>query len=373
MDTPRKLAFLADASQYDLSCACGGKNDDHRRRGADGVWVYPASLPRGGSSVMLKTLLSSTCVNDCRYCPLRCDRNIPRCTLTPQELAEAFMGYVRQRSVFGLFLTSGVLRDADHTMDRMLAAARILRGKHQWRGYLHMKIIPGASDAAIEESLAIASAVSLNVEVPKRSAFEPLSTKKDYDRDIVRPIKRISRLTAPGGPHSRVKQMTQFLVGASDETDADIVQATFGLYRRLRLNRVYFSAYQRGLGDPSLPGERGGANEAADGLTREHRLYQVDFLIRKYKWDVGDFHFEQGGRLSLETDPKQGWADRHPELFPVRVLSAERESLLRVPGLGPVTVGRIVRTRREGILRSLKDVGLRGKRLSKAARYTVME
>ena len=372
MDTRRKLTFLADASRYDLSCACGGKNDDHRRRGPDGVWVYPASVPRGGSSVMLKTLLSSACVNDCRYCPLRRDGNTPRWSLAPEELAEAFMGYVRRREIFGLFLSSGVVRDADHTMDRMLTVMRLLRGKHEYRGFLHLKVIPGASDAAIEEALRLASTVSLNVEVPKRSCFASLSSKKDYDRDIVRPIRLISRLTARGGPYAGVKQMTQFIVGASDETDSDIVRATFGLYRRLHLSRVYFSAYQQGLGDPSIPGERR-ASGGQDLLTREHRLYQTDFLLRKYKWDLEDILFEPDGSLSLHTDPKQRWADRHPEFFPVRLRSASRPSLLRVPGLGPVTVGRILQTRSEGILRGLRDVGLRGKRLARARTYVVME
>jgi predicted DNA-binding helix-hairpin-helix protein len=372
MDTRRKLAFLADESRYDLSCACGGKNDDHRRRGADGVWVNPASMPRGGPSVMLKTLLSSACVNDCRYCPLRRQRDVPRYTLAPEELAEAFMGYFRRREIFGLFLTSGVVRDPDHTMGRMLAVMETLRRKHEYRGFLHLKIIPGCSDAAIEEAMRLASTVSLNVEVPKRSCFSGLSGRKDYDRDIVRPIKLIGRLRARGGPYARVKQMTQFIVGASDETDAEIVRATFGLYRRLRLSRVYFSAYQRGLGDPSIPGERGAAG-GRDLLTREHRLYQADFLVRKYKWDLQDILFEADGSLSLSTDPKQRWADRHPGFFPVRLLAADRQSLLRVPGIGPVTAGRILQTRREGVLRGLRDVGLRGERLAKARSYVVME
>ena len=371
MDTRQKLASLADESRYDLSCACGGRNDDHRRRGSDGVWVYPASVPRGGSSVMLKTLQSSACINDCRYCPLRRDRDTRRATLAPEELAEAFMAYVRRRELFGLFLTSGVVRSPDHTMDRMLATAESLRVRHGYRGFVHLKVIPGASDAAIERAMQLASTVSLNVEVPKRSSFEKLSNSKDYERDIVRPVKLISRLRARGGRYGRVKQMTQFIVGASDETDRDIVQATFGLYRRLGLSRVYFSAYQRGLGDASIPGERSGGAEA-DGLTREHRLYQADFLIRKYRWPLEDILFEPDGGLSLHADPKRRWAEAHPEFFPVRLRSADRQSLLRVPGVGPVTADRILRTRAEGILRGLRDVGLRGKRLVQASPYVVL-
>jgi predicted DNA-binding helix-hairpin-helix protein len=186
-------------------------------------------------------------------------------------------------------------------------------------------------------------------------------------------MRLISRLTARGSRYARVKTSTQFIVGASDEKDADIVQATFGLYRRLGLNRVYFSAYQRGLGAPSLPGEQKAPSNPGDLLTREHRLYQADFLIRKYKWNSGDILFDPNGNLSLAVDPKQRWADSHPEFFPVRLLSSDKEALLRVPGLGPITVDRILQTRRQGILRGLEDAGLRGERLQRASKYLVRE
>lgn len=373
MDTQRKLEILADDSRYDLSCACSAVKDDHRRRGPDGTWLYPVSLPRGGTSIMLKTLMSNTCVNDCRYCPLRNDQDVRRCTLGPNEIANVFMDYVRRRKVIGLFLSSGVFHSPDHTMDRMIAVARILRQQHRYRGYLHLKVIPGASDAAIEEMLSLASTVSLNVEAPKRSSFAKLSQKKDFDRDIVGPMKLISKLTSRGNRYAKVRQATQFIVGASDETDSDIVRATFGLYRRLGLSRVYFSAYQRGLGDQSLPGEQTGLIKPENFFTREHRLYQSDFLIRKYKWDVDDILFEADGSLSLSVDPKQRWADRHGEFFPVRVLSASRDTLLRVPGIGPITASRILKVRRHGSIRSLKNVGLKGKRLENASKYIVME
>ncbi len=371
METDEKLAVLADASRYDLSCACGTRRGtDHRHRSKGGLWLYPASVPRGGDSVMLKTLLSNACVNDCRYCPFRSERDFRRCTLQPEEIARAFMGYVRQRKVFGLFLSSGVVGSPDYTMDRMVAVARLLRAKHGYDGYVHLKIIPGASDAAIQEAMSLADAVSLNVEVPTRAAFRTLSASKDYDRDIVRPIRLISRLTARGGPHERVRQMTQFVVGAAGETDAEIVGAIFGLYRRLGLSRVYFSAYQRGLGDPALPGERAAPARPQDPLTREHRLYQADWLIRKYGLTDEDIPFEPDGSLSLDADPKEVWAGRHPEMFPLDVNRASRLELLRVPGLGPVTVNRILDLRRSlGRIRSIEQLSRAGKRLSKAARY----
>lgn len=381
MDAHDKLAALSQDAQYDLSCACGTKDQDRRKRGPDGMWVYPASLPRGGKAIILKSLLTNACHNDCTYCPLRKACDTPRYTLAPDEMAGMFMDYVRYRQIHGLFLTSGVVRSADYTMDRIVATASILRKRYAYRGLLHLKIIPGASDAAIETAVSLASEVSLNVEAPHRKAFQTLSKTKDFERDIVGPMRHISKLTARGGKYANVKQTTQFIVGAAKECDSDIVSATFGLYNRMGLSRVYFSAYQRPAEEMSKMQRKPGKVEQAeqenfvpdDLLTREHRLYQADFLLRKYKWDMKDFIFEPGGNLSLEADPKLRWAQRHPEFFPVRLRSATRDALLRVPGLGPLTVSRVLATRREYGFRSLRDVGVKGKRLETAAPYVVKE
>src|SRR3990167_5517442 len=260
MDTIEKLKILSADSQYDLACACGTRKDEHRKRGQDGKWLYPVSLPQGGYSVLLKTLLSNACATDCTYCPLRSETNVRRCTLQPEEVARIFMEYLRKDKAFGLFLSSGVINDPDHTMDRINAVARLLRYKHYFRGYIHLKVIPGASDAAIEDSISLASAVSLNIEAPGEKRFNLLSDKKDYKQDIIRPMKLLSKLTSKGARFSRVKCTTQFIVGASDETDSEIVKYLFGLYNRLNFNRVYFSAYQKGSGNPEIPGERQSPN-----------------------------------------------------------------------------------------------------------------
>lgn len=371
MDTQKKLELLADASRFDLACACGTKNPaDHRHRNKDGMWLYPVSLPRGGVSIIFKTLLSNVCVNDCRYCPFRSGQDPRRSTLDPEELARTFMDYMRRRQLMGIFLSSGVIRTPDHTMDRMAAVARILRYKYRYRGYIHLKIIPGASDAAIDDALSLASAVSLNLETPTRSAFQKLSTTKDFDRDIVRPMKRISALTARGTRFSNVGQTTQFIVGASSETDTEIVTAMSRLYHRLRLQRVYFSAYQRGLGDPNLPGERHIPANPHDHLTREHRLYQCDWLLRKYGFDAAEIPFAADGNLALDCDPKELWAQRHPEFFPLDVNRASKNHLLRIPGLGPITVNRILAIRRNGgKFRSTAPLGKQTKRMAKAVTY----
>jgi predicted DNA-binding helix-hairpin-helix protein len=373
MDTIEKLKILSNDSQYDLACACGTGKDDRRRRGLDGKWLYPVALPNGGYSILLKTLLSNACSNDCKYCPLRSDTNVRRCTLQPEETANVFMEYLRNRKVFGLFLSSGVIGSPDYTMDRINAVARILRYKHHFKGYIHLKVIPGASDAAIEDSLKLASAVSLNVEAPRKNRFDLLSSKKDYMRDIVHPLKLLSKLTGKGERFSRVKCTTQFIVGASDETDSEIVGSMFGIYDRLKFQRVYFSAYQQGLGHPDIPGEKRVVSNPKDVFMREHRLYQVDFLIRRYGFNKEDIVFNEDDCLSLDKDPKQLWADRHPEIFPVKINRADKEMLLRVPGLGPDTVSRILKIRREFGIRRMEDIGIKGRRMEKLRRYVVFE
>jgi len=369
--TEEKLDILSTDGQYDLACACGTSEDEHRRRGKDGRWIYPVTLPNGGTSVLFKTLISNVCNNDCKYCPLREQMDVRRCSLEVEETAKVFLDYYNQKKVFGLFLSSGMIGSADATMARLNGIARLLRYKYKFKGYIHLKIIPGASKAAIEEAVSLASAVSVNIETPGEKNLAKLSNKKQYMSDIITPIKLISRLTGKGCKYSRVKQTTQFIVGAAGETDKDIVRYTWGLYDRLKMGRVYFSAYQKGLGDEDLPGEKEESGLPADAFTREHRLYQVDFLIRKYGFKDSDIIYDQGGRLSLDSDPKQVWARNHPERFPVNVNRAGKYELLRVPGLGPVTVKRILERRRFGILRELTDIGKVGVTLAKASRYLV--
>jgi predicted DNA-binding helix-hairpin-helix protein len=373
MDTIEKLRVLSKDSQYDLACACGTGKDEHRRRGTDGKWLYPVALPQGGYTVLLKTLLSNACANDCKYCPLRAETEVRRCTLQTEEIARVFMEYQRKKKVFGLFLSSAVINNADYTMDKINTVARLLRYKHNFRGYIHLKIIPGASDAAIEDALSLATAVSLNIETPGKKHFTSLSSRKDYDKDIIRPLKLMGRLTEKGMRFSRVKCTTQFIVGASDETDSEIIQYMFGLYNRLNFKRVYFSAYQKGLGHPEIPGERQFLTNPEEPFMREHRLYQVDFLIRKYGFNGEDIILDKSRNLRLDKDPKEVWAESHPEYYPVRINTSDREALLRIPGLGPETVKRILNTRRDRRITRLEDLGIKGKRLEKIKSYVIFE
>ena len=367
--TQEKLEILSADAQYDLACACSTSKDEHRRRTAEGKWIYPVTLPSGGRSILFKTLTSNVCTNDCKYCPLREQMDVRRVSLAPDETAKVFLDYFNQRKVFGLFLSSGVLGSPDATMDRLNGVARLLRRRHGFRGYIHLKIIPGASDAAVQEAVSLASAVSLNIETPGEKNLAKLSAKKRYIRDIIEPIKLISKLTGRGSRYERVKQTTQFIVGAAGEQDSQIVKYMSGLYERLKMHRVYFSAYQRGLGDSSIAGEQVKPESKADILMREHRLYQVDFLLRKYAFTESDIIFENDGNLSLATDPKHAWALSHPDFFPVNLNNASKFSLLRVPGLGPITVKRILEQRKQSRMKTIEDVGKAGVRLEKAKKY----
>lgn len=367
LNATEKLALLAEDSRYDLACACGTSAKDRRRRQLDGSWLYPVPLAAGGYGIMLKTLLSNACSSDCRYCPLRHDGVANRCALTPDETAQLFMDYLRKQWLVGIFLSSGIVGTPDHTMELLTDTAAILRRKYRYRGFIHLKVIPGASEAAILRALSLASAVSLNIEAPGARYFSQLSNYKNFERDIVRPLKFLAEQAACGDPRRPVRCSTQFIVGAADEPDRDIVRYTGAIYRKLNFDRVYFSAYQ----PPKPTGFRldDGSNDAR--LTREHRLYQADFLMRSYHFDASELEFEADGNLDLSTDPKQRWAERHPEFFPVRLNTADREELLRVPGIGPAYADRILACRRAMRLRNWLDIGLKGKAALKAARYAI--
>jgi predicted DNA-binding helix-hairpin-helix protein len=366
-----KLQILSQDAQYDLACACSNKKDDRRQRAGAGKWLYPVSLPNGGKSIIFKTLLSNTCTNDCGYCPLRSNANAKRCSLSPDETAKIFMDYLRAEKLHGLFLSSGVIGTPDRTMEKINAVARILRIKYKYKGFIHLKVIPGASTAAIEDSISLANAISLNIETAGEKHFRKLSHSKNYLEDIIRPIKLISEMTAKGGKFSKVNSTTQFIVGASDETDSEIIKYMAGLYDRLNFNRIYFSAYQQGQGNPNIPGEQRSLFDPDDSLIREHRLYQTDFLLRKYGFKGNELVFDQNGNLDLSIDPKEAWALAHSCFYPVKINYADKEALLRVPGLGLISVNRILKYRKIHYLRSLTDIGIKGKLCDKAEKYSV--
>ena len=344
MQTIEKLKILSESSQYDLACACGSNDLDRRKKSEDGKWIYPVTLPNGGQSIMLKTLLSNACSSDCKYCPLNKDSNLRRCSLTPEEVCQTFMNYFKSGKIFGLFLSSGIIGSPDQTMDKLISSVNLLRNKYAFKGYVHLKVIPGASDAAIEKAMSLSSAVSLNIETPGSKYFDKLSSYKNFDKDISRSLKYMSHLSKEKYP--KVKLTTQFIVGAANEPDLDILKCSFALYNKLDYQRIYFSAYQD-ISDINLPFRlEEENNDNAMRILREHRLYQSDFLIRKYGFHEDDFIYDQNGCLDLNEDPKTIWAKRHPEFFPININSASKETLLRVPGIGPSTASKIITLRK---------------------------
>lgn len=384
MDIRDSLGILAKDAQYDLSCACGTKNpSEHRVRKDSESWLYPVTVAEGGSGIMLKTLLSNSCSNDCLYCPLRESQDTLRTSVSPDDLARFFMDMLSHRKLIGIFLSSGVIGTAEFAMDRLIATSEILRNRYHYRGYIHTKIIPGASHEAIRTALRYASAVSLNIETPGEHHFSRLSTSKRYAEDIIGSLRLISDLTGPSGPYSRVHTTSQFIVGASDESDREILSYTKRMYDKLNFDRLYFSAYQGGLGDPSIPGEvryRSAQEqeftlsyqEQSPTLMREHRLYQADFLFRQYGFTFDDLSFTPNGALDLSRDPKQVWAERNPQFFPVSVKRASSRDLMRVPGIGPVTARRIVAMRKESPLSDIRQLPLTRSLYRKASHYLTL-
>ena len=236
---------------------------------------------------------------------------------------------------------------------------------------MHLKIIPGVSDSAIEEAMNLATAVSLNIETPGRNYFNELSRKKKYDDDIIRPIKYMSNLVRSKKRFSKIKLTTQFIVGAAKERDADILKYSSALYDKLNFNRVYFSGYQSNLDTTcdehcqnfSL------SNDMDNNFNREHRLYQADFLMRQYGFKEKELYYNNFGNLSLDKDPKEIWAEFNPSFYPVNINTACKEELLRVPGMGPLSVKKILKLRKMHIISNLNDIGFKGKRYRKISNY----
>jgi len=368
IDSEEKLSILSDDSKYDLACACAPEKSEHRRRSKENKWIYPVILPNGGKTFLFKTLLSNECVNNCKYCHLRVGSDSKRCRLSPEELARLFLKYYKSKRVSGLFLSSGVTGSPDVTMERINRTAVLLR-RQSFRGYIHLKIIPGSSSAAIRQAVALASAVSLNMETAGEENFKTLSTTKNYLCDIINPTRLISKLTERGSFYQNVKHTTQFVVGASKETDREVIDCSGKLYGELHLNRIYFSSYQRGAGASDVYGERS-KHTNGELLMREHRLYQADWLLRKYGFTAEEIPFSRDGNLSLEVDPKEMWARLHPEFFPVNINRADKRSILRVPGIGLCLTERIIEFRKNNIkLRSLGDLGKLNKTINKALPY----
>jgi predicted DNA-binding helix-hairpin-helix protein len=331
----------------------------------DDRWIYPAALPDGRTIRLLKVLQTNVCTKDCQYCENRASRDVRRESFTPEELARLFVSLHEAGKAGGLFLSSGIAGRADRVMERMIATAEILRGRHRFHGYIHMKILPGSSRAAVERAAQLSDRISLNIEAPGPEHLERIAGQKDFRKELLPQTEWIQQAVAD--PRTRARShTTQFVVGASGESDREILRWTDRLYKGRGLYRAYYSAYE-------IPDEETRLNAPAAPLMREHRLYQSDFLLRKFGFSLDELVFERTGHLSLTVDPKERWAQEHPEAFPIEIMTAPQEILIRVPGLGPVSARRICSGRRQGGFRGPEDLRKTGLLLKKAAPYLLLK
>jgi putative DNA modification/repair radical SAM protein len=365
MDLKRKLEILADAAKYDASCASSGsaKRNSLGGRGmgsTEGMGICHSYAPDGRCISLLKILLTNFCIYDCLYCVNRVSSNTPRARFTVEEVVRLTLDFYARNYIEGLFLSSGIIRDADYTMEQLVLVAKTLRVVHDFRGYIHLKAIADASTDQLAQAGKYADRVSVNLELPQETSLKALAPEKDAltikqsmatlraHIDETRAEPKAPKF-APGG------QSTQVIVGADDSTDRTIIEKSATLYGSYRLRRVYYSAFS------PIPDSSKHLPLKSAPLIREHRLYQADWLMRFYGFASHEIiESSADGMLDLDVDPKLAWALRHREFFPIDINRATREELLRVPGLGTRSVSRIVAARRN---RRIREEDLRRLRL----------
>lgn len=360
----RKLAILADAAKYDASCASSGseKRSSAGTKGigsTEGSGICHSYAPDGRCISLLKLLLTNFCIYDCAYCINRSSSNVARARFSVEEVVRLTLDFYKRNYIEGLFLSSGIIRSPDHTMEEMVRVARTLRETHHFAGYIHLKVIPNAAPELLAEAGLWADRLSTNIELPTDAALETLAPEK-RPSEIRTAMARLRGKLDEAKPEKTAKakkerfapagQSTQMIVGADGANDAAILTRAAGLYSGYQLKRVYYSAFS------PIPDASSRLPLKPPPLLREHRLYQADWLIRFYGFDVPEIVAGgEGGDLDLVIDPKLAWALKHRQSFPVDVNRADRELLLRVPGLGIRAIDRILSARRHHRLR-LDDV-----------------
>ncbi|MBQ8494295.1 MAG: putative DNA modification/repair radical SAM protein [Clostridia bacterium] len=370
MDIMQKLEILTDSAKYDAACTSSG-SDRSPVAGKLGGTCAPGichSFSADGRCIsLLKVLQSNVCMYDCQYCVNRRSNDVPRASFTPRELADLTIGMYRRNYIEGLFLSSGVSGTPDHAMEEMIRTIRILREEYGFRGYIHAKAIPGCSPEAVELLGRLVDRMSVNIELPSEQGlktFAPAKTKQNilapmrHIRDGITQSKEELAVYRHVPKFVPAGQSTQMIVGATPDTDRQILRLTEGLYKQYGLKRVFFSAYIPVGTHALLP------KNTPPPLLREHRLYQTDWLLRFYGFSVDEIVDEEHPSLDPFLDPKCAWALRHPEYFPVEINRADKETLLHVPGIGVKSALRILRARRVGALRpeDLKKLGVVVKR-----------
>ena len=375
--TIERLRILAESAKYDVSCSSSGTVRKGKQgmvgNTVGGVGICHSFADDGRCISLLKVMLTNHCKYDCAYCINRRSNDIPRATLSVSELEEIVMEFYRRNYIEGLFLSSGVVRTPDYTMERLVAIVRDLRTKHRFNGYIHLKTIPGASQEMLAEAGRYADRMSVNIEIPKEESLKLLAPEKDH-QSVFLPMKQIEQGVLENKENRKklrhvprfvpAGQSTQMIVGATQESDLDILRMSSAMYQQPTMRRVYYSGYVSvNTYDQRLPVLK------QPPLVRENRLYQADWLMRFYHFDVDEIVDDAHAHLDLEVDPKLGWALRHPEFFPVDINADDYERILRVPGIGVRSAVLIVNSRRFNRITSyhLKKMGV----VMKKAKYFI--
>ena len=351
----QKLKILTESAKYDVSCASSGTVRRNSRKdglgNTVGGWGICHSFSEDGRCIsLLKIMLTNYCIYDCAYCINRVSNDIPRATLSVSELVDLTIEFYRRNYIEGLFLSSGVVRNPDYTMERLVRVAKDLREVHRFNGYIHLKSIPGASEELVRQAGRYADRLSVNLEIPTEKNLKLLAPEKDH-QSVYKPMLYIQQGALESAEERKkhrhaprfapAGQSTQMIVGATSETDRNILNVSSALYQRPTMKRVYYSGYiSVNTYDKRLPALK------QPPLVRGTRLYQADWLLRFYQFRVDELVDDASPDLDLEVDPKLAWALRHPEFFPVNILTADYEALLRVPGIGVRSARLIVLSRR---------------------------
>ena len=363
-----KLKILTDAAKYDVACTSSGtqRSNDGTGIGSCAQAGICHSFSADGRCIsLLKILFTNECIYDCKYCINRRSNDVPRASFTPDEICTLTMEFYRRNYIEGLFLSSGVLKSPDYTMDLIYAALYKLRTTYRFQGYIHVKAIPGTSQELLERLGFLADRMSVNLELPTAEGLRLLAPHKTRER-ILAPMRLVQNKMEENRQEIQLYrnaqrfvpagQSTQMIIGATPETDFQIIHVAEALYKKFGLKRVFYSAFVHVNEDASLPARTG----EGPPLLREHRLYQADFLLRYYQFQAGELLTEENPNFNIFLDPKCNWALRNLDVFPVEVNTARYELLLRVPGIGYKSAGRIVKARRYGKLDfgDLKKMGV---------------
>ncbi|WPY98063.1 putative DNA modification/repair radical SAM protein [Christiangramia sp. OXR-203] len=348
-----KLNILADAAKYDVSCSSSGSKRTNTKKGlgdSSGMGICHSYTQDGRCVSLLKILLTNHCIFDCAYCVTRKSNDIKRAAFKVQEVVDLTISFYRRNYIEGLFLSSGIFKSPDHTMERLIRVAKKLREEENFNGYIHLKSIPGASDELMREAGLYADRLSVNIEIPTKSGLKLLAPEKKHE-DFMKPMEKVkneiiqykseSKLIKSTPKYAPAGQSTQMIVGATGESDRDIMYSSAFFYKNYNMKRVYYSGYVPISNDPRLP-----ALGTQVPMMRENRLYQTDWLMRFYGYDVRELLNNDFQHLEMDIDPKLSYALRNRHLFPVDINKVDRQLLLRVPGIGLKSVNKILQARK---------------------------